>query len=75
MKAEMHTQSVQLEFWRRRANELEQSLNLSTVQTQRWRVLAQETVEKLWDLGQAVKMDEFMSEQEASVSLSKAVGG
>ena len=49
---DMEAQTIQLDFWRRRAAELEQSVNLNLAEAQRWRTLAQETVEKLWDLSQ-----------------------
>ena len=62
LQADVQSQAVQLEFWRRRAVELEQHFNLSQSETQRWRQLARDTVEKLWDLGQEVRTGEFLAD-------------
>lgn len=43
--------SAQLEFWRSRAGELEQALNLNQAETARWKEVARETAEKLWEMG------------------------
>jgi predicted RNase H-like nuclease (RuvC/YqgF family) len=58
---ESQSQSVQLDFWRRRAFELEQQLNLSQSETQRWKQMARETAEKLWDIGQLTNGNAFVS--------------
>lgn len=44
--------SVQLEFWRARAGELENSLNVAQAEAARWKNVARETAERLWDMGQ-----------------------
>lgn len=54
-QADLQSHQVQLEFWRRRAAELEQSYNTSRTESERWRQLAHDTVEKLWELGQEVR--------------------
>lgn len=58
LQAEMQTQTLQLEFWHRRANELQQNLNLSQSEVERWRQLARETAEKLWATGQTENPEE-----------------
>lgn len=55
--------SAQIEFWRRRAFELEQLLNLNQAETARWRDMARETAERLWDLGQIARAEAFLSDQ------------
>ncbi len=55
---EFEAQAIQLEMWRQRAAELEQKLNVSQAEVRHWRQLARDTVEKLWDLGKAVREDE-----------------
>lgn len=65
LKAEINTYTVQNEFWRRRATELEQNLTQTVAQSTRWRELARETVEKLWDLGQSIKLEEFDAQKPA----------
>jgi hypothetical protein len=68
LQGEKQDQQTQIDFWRRRAFELEQQLNLSLSDAQRWRQLARETVEKLWDLGQSVeKIDEKPFEESTEV--------
>ncbi|MDD3287812.1 MAG: hypothetical protein PHX43_02230 [Alphaproteobacteria bacterium] len=54
LQTEQQSQQTQIEFWRRRAMDLEQQLNLSISDAQRWRQLARDTVEKLWDAGQSI---------------------
>lgn len=49
--------SAQIEFWRRRAFELEQLLNLNQAETARWKEMARETAERLWDLGQMARAE------------------
>lgn len=58
LQNERQNQELQIDFWRKRAAELEQHLNLSNSESQRWRQLARETVEKLWDVGQAAQNPE-----------------
>jgi len=51
--------ATQIDFWRRRAFEMEQQLNLSQSDAQRWKQLARETAEKLWDISQLANPAEF----------------
>jgi hypothetical protein len=55
-------QEAQAEMWRLRTVELEQKLSGSQTEAVRWRQLARDTVEKLWDLGQSIQQDEPNSE-------------
>ncbi len=52
----------QIEFWRKRAFELEQALNMNRGETERWKEMARETAERLWDLGQIARADASLSE-------------
>jgi len=52
----------QIEHWRRRAFELEQMLVLNQAETTRWKEMARETAERLWDLGQMARADAFLSD-------------
>jgi hypothetical protein len=54
-------QETQAEVWRLRATELEQKLRQSMAETERWRQLAQETADQLWDLGQALQTENTVS--------------
>lgn len=49
--------SGQIDFWRRRAFELEQMLSLNQAETARWKEMARETAERLWDLGQIAQSE------------------
>jgi hypothetical protein len=51
----------QIEFWRRRAFELEQMLSMNQAETARWKEMARETAERLWDLGQIARQEDFVS--------------
>lgn len=55
LKASMESQAAQLDFWCHRAAELEQQLNLHQAEARRWKHLARETIEKLWDSSQAME--------------------
>jgi predicted RNase H-like nuclease (RuvC/YqgF family) len=79
-KAAEENQSLatQIDFWRRRAFEMEQQLNVAQAEAARWRQMARETAEKLWDIakltnGSAFSTAEPMPEDEAPPTL-KAVG-
>ena len=63
LKAQMQTQGLQLEFWRRRALDLEQSSMTAQSDAERWKNLARETAEKLWDIGQSVSAEEFTAKE------------
>lgn len=54
LRDDNQNQLTQIDFWRRRAFEMEQQLNLSQSESQRWKQLARETAEKLWDLSQSI---------------------
>ncbi len=54
--------STQMEFWRARARELEQSLTLQQAETSRWKTIARETAEKLWDIGQIARAEAALSQ-------------
>ncbi len=54
--------TAQVDFWRKRAFELEQLLNLNQAETARWRDMARETAERLWDLGQIARAEAAMAE-------------
>lgn len=53
--------TTQIEFWRKRAFDLEQMLTLNQAETARWKEMARETAERLWDLGQIAHEDAFLS--------------
>ena len=57
MHNEKVSQELQVDLWRQRATELEQKLSISQAEAVRWRQLARDTVEKLWDLGQSIQED------------------
>ena len=50
---------------KQRAIDLEQKLAHSQTDATRWRQLARETVEKLWDLGQSMQTDDLVVEEPA----------
>ncbi len=52
LRSDNQSQTTQIDFWRRRAFELEQQLNIIQSDAQRWKQLARETAEKLWDISQ-----------------------
>jgi hypothetical protein len=58
MRGDNQSLQTQIEFWRRRAFEMEQQLNLTQSESQRWKQLARETAEKLWDMSQYAKVPE-----------------
>ena len=70
MQAQMQTQDLQLDFWKRRAMDLEQSSYQAHNEAERWKKLARETAERLWDIGQSVNNEEFV----ATEPLSEAAG-
>lgn len=59
MTDEAESQKAQIEFWRRRATEMEQQIGVIQAETDRWRQMARETIEKLWDINQQTKSEEF----------------
>ncbi len=76
LQDEKSNQQAQIDFWRRRAMDLEQQLSISAADSQRWRQMARETIEKLWDINQKTTAEEFTSSAPAAESRSprRAVG-
>jgi hypothetical protein len=60
VQADMQAQTFQIEFWQRRAADMELQCQAARAEAERWRQLARETVEKLWDLGQGTVADEVV---------------
>lgn len=58
LRTEKVAHELQADVWRQRAVELEQKLSSSLTEAARWRQVARDTVEKLWDLGQSIQDDE-----------------
>ena len=54
--------TTQIEFWRRRAFELEQLLTMTQAEANRWKQTARETAERLWDLGQIAQAQASLAE-------------
>lgn len=54
--------STQIDFWRRRAFELEQMLNLTQAEANRWKQTARETAERLWDMAQIAQTHEALTQ-------------
>jgi hypothetical protein len=63
LRAQMQTQDLQLDFWRRRAMELEQNTVHAQSEAERWKKLARDTAERLWDVGQSIGGEEFTASQ------------
>jgi hypothetical protein len=59
LQAQMQTQDLQLDFWRRRATDLEHSSTQAFHEAERWKKLARETAERLWDIGKDIGGEEF----------------
>ncbi|HBM90511.1 MAG TPA: hypothetical protein DD400_01340 [Rhodospirillaceae bacterium] len=55
--------TTQLEFWRRRSGELEQLLNLNKAEAERWKEIARQTADRLWDMGQLTQAEAFSSDE------------
>jgi len=60
--AQNESLSSQIEFWRKRTFDIEQMLNLNRGETERWKEMAKETAERLWDLGQIARADAALSD-------------
>jgi len=58
MQAQMQSQDLQLDFWRRRAADLEQSGVQAHSDAERWKNLARETANRLWDMGHSMQIEE-----------------
>ena len=63
MQAQMQTQDLQLDFWRRRAMDLEQSAYQANNEVERWKKLARETADRLWEIGKSVNSEAFMASE------------
>ena len=59
LRAQLQTQDLQLDFWRRRARDLEQNAQHAQGEVERWKKLASDTANRLWDIGQTIGGDEF----------------
>jgi hypothetical protein len=59
LQASLRIKNTQLEFWRGRALGLETTLHHKRTEAESWKKLAQNTVDKLWELGQSLRSDEF----------------
>ncbi len=74
-------QAVQIESFRRKVSDLEQQLSASQSDANKWRQIARETIEKLWDIGQVTNAAEFCSSRgfaeidEDESPIPKAVAG
>jgi TolA-binding protein len=62
LRKDSQSLNTQVEFWRRRAFEMEQQQNLSQSDAQRWKQLARETAEKLWDISHIASMPEWQED-------------
>ncbi len=59
LQSQMQTQDFQLDFWRRRAFDVEQSLQHAQSEADRWKKLATETANRLWDIAKSMASDQF----------------
>jgi len=59
MRAQLQTQDLQLDFWRRRAADLEQNNIQVHNDAERWKNLARETADRLWQTGQHIQAEEI----------------
>jgi hypothetical protein len=72
LQAQMQTQDLQLDFWRRRAIELEQNNSTAAAEAERWKKLAKETAERLWDVGHHLTTEDVTpSAAKSSVAVEK----
>jgi chromosome segregation ATPase len=62
LQAQLQTQDFQLDFWRRRVTELEQSYQHAHSEAERWKKLASETANRLWDIARSVSGESFQAE-------------
>ncbi|MDD4617465.1 MAG: hypothetical protein PHW76_10260 [Alphaproteobacteria bacterium] len=72
LQAQMQTQDFQLDFWRRRAFDIEQSLQHAQSEAERWKKLATETANRLWDIARNMAAENFHSPEQAPESISMA---
>lgn len=74
LKAQMQTQDLQLDFWRRHAVDLEQNAQHAQTEAERWKRLASETADRLWEFGQSVGGEEFAAKEQMPEASVAAVG-
>ncbi len=65
--------TAQIEFWRRRSFELEQMLNLNQAETERWRQMARDTAERLWNLGQMAQAETALAAAQEEAMADEAL--
>ncbi|MFA4993794.1 MAG: hypothetical protein WC521_00600 [Bdellovibrionales bacterium] len=58
-KSQLQTQDFQLDFWRRRAFDLEQASQHAQSEADRWKKLASDTADRLWDIGRSIGWEEY----------------
>ncbi|MGB9151969.1 MAG: hypothetical protein WCD70_02660 [Alphaproteobacteria bacterium] len=59
LRAQMQTQDLQVGFWRRRALDLEQNALRAQGESEKWKKLASETADHLWDMGKSIGDEEL----------------
>jgi SMC interacting uncharacterized protein involved in chromosome segregation len=64
LQAQLQTQDLQLDFWRRHAVDLEQSTQHAQNEAEKWKKLASETADRLWEFGQSVGGEEFAAQEQ-----------
>lgn len=64
--------SSQIAHWRQRAFDLEQMLRLNRSETERWKDMARETAERLWDLGQIARAEAALQDTVSDEDLPDA---
>ena len=64
LRAQMQTQDLQMGFWRRRAMDLEQSSLQAQTEAEKWKKLASETADRLWDVGTNMNDEEFTASRQ-----------
>ena len=69
LRGQLQTQDLQLGFWRRRAIDLEKKTKQVSNEAGRWKKLASDTADHLWDVGctiggEELGVDEFLIETE-----------
>ncbi|MDD3029446.1 MAG: hypothetical protein PHS57_04090 [Alphaproteobacteria bacterium] len=72
LQSELQTQDFQLDFWRRRAFDLEHASQNAQTEAERWKKLASETADRLWELGRSLGQEAFMETDPTPESLPPA---
>lgn len=65
LKNDSQYKETQLDFWRLRAAEVEQQLAISQSDASRWKQIAKEATEKLWDISKMAISEEFQTDKAA----------